>query len=304
MSYHRLDLNLLRVFDVIYTERNLTRAAGVLHISQPAVSNALQRLRETLNDPLFIRERRGVTPTPFAESLAPPIQNALQLVRSGLSSLEDFSPARSERTFRVSMNDPAEALFLPPLIKTVDEQARGINILSGYVGGHELAKEIATGSVDVAVEVALPADERLRHTGLITESYACMVRPKHPLLRRKFTLEDYLALEHVHVSARHHGLGHVDRALAEIGYSRRIKVRTRNPGLAADLVKTSKIAMSMPERFADYYGLKMLPLPFDVPRVAWRLYWPMRAEHDPGNIWLRDVITEIANRYRSRRKSI
>src|SRR5690349_21439814 len=117
MSYEQLDLNLLKVFDAIYTERNLTRAARILNVSQPAVSNALQRLRESLHDPLFVRERRGVVPTPFADSLAIPVHNALQMVRSGLSSREKFVPAESQRVFRVSMNDPAEALFLPPLVE-------------------------------------------------------------------------------------------------------------------------------------------------------------------------------------------
>lgn len=113
MSYERLDLNLLRVFDAIYSERNLTRAASILFISQPAVSNALQRLRELLNDPLFIREHRGVAPTPFANSLAPIVHDALQMIRSGLNSREEFHPEKSRRIFFVSMNDPAEALFLP-----------------------------------------------------------------------------------------------------------------------------------------------------------------------------------------------
>lgn len=297
MSYQQLDLNLLKVFDAIYAERNLTRAARILNISQPAVSNALQRLRESLDDPLFIRERRGVTPTPFADSLAAPVQNALQLVRSGLSSREAFTPQQSQRTFRVSMNDPAEALFLPSLVLEMAKLAPTVDIHSSYVGRHELANEMAVGAVDLAIEVPMPNDGRLQHSELINESYACVVRPKHRALNKEFTLENYLALEHVHVSARRRGLGHVDRALADQGITRHIKVRTRNPGLAASIVKNTDLSMSVPERFAGYYNLKPLPLPFEVPPLAWRLYWPVRSEYDPGNIWLRQLIIDIAERY-------
>lgn len=298
MSYQNLDLNLLRAFDVIYTERNLTRASKILYISQPAVSNALQRLRDSLGDPLFIRERRGMMPTPFADSFAPAVHSALQLIRSGLGAREEFSPQLSKRMFRVSMNDPAEALFLPSLVKILIDMAPDVSVQSTFVGRHDLANEMAIGAIDVAIEVPFPVDDRLHFRELVGEYYVCVVRPEHPLLSTGMTLDDYLAMEHVHVSARRHGQGHVDRALTEQSLSRNIKVRTRNPGLAAEIVHNSNIAMTVPERFAGYYKLEAIRLPFKVPPVQWQIYWPVRLEHDPGNMWLRDTIAGLAESYK------
>lgn len=294
MSYERLDLNLLRVFDVIYSERNLTRAASILCISQPAVSNAVQRLRETLKDPLFIREHRGVLPTPFADSLAPIIHDALQMVRSGLKSRDEFDPATSQRVFRVSMNDPAEALFLPRLTMEALKSAPHVSFQSSYVGRHDLANDMAMGTVDVAIEVALPTDERWQYAELLNDDYVCMVRQDHPLVKRQLTLEKYLSLDHIHVTARRRGLGHVDRALADCHAARNIKLRTRNCGLAVSIVSKTDLSMSLPRRIASDYNLKALPLPFDVPPLQWRLYWPNRAEYDLASIWLRNLLVSIA----------
>lgn len=296
--FETLDLNLLRAFDVIYAERNLTRSAKVLNVSQPAVSNALNRLRESLGDQLFVRGKRGMMPTPFAEHFAGAVHNALDLVRSGISANEDFQPETSERRFRISMNDPAETLFLFPLIEKCIRVAPGVDISSTFVGRYELANEMGVGALDAAVEVPIPADERVNHAPLVNESYACMVRPGHPLAGRDLRLEDYLALDHIHVSARRHGLGHVDRAMAEINLSRHIKVRIRSAALAADIVNCTNLSMSMPERFAKYYQLTCLKLPFPVPPIAWQLYWPSRLEQDAGSIWMREQILEIAAQHR------
>jgi DNA-binding transcriptional LysR family regulator len=290
MAYEQLDLNLLRVFDAIYAERNLTRAAMVLNVSQPAVSNALKRLREALNDALFVRERRGVVPTAYADNFAQSVHNALNLVRSELNSRERFSPERSQRTFRVSMNDPAEELFLPGLLSDVGKYAPGVTLLSNFIGRHVLTKEMALGAVDLAIDVPMGSDDRIRHEDLLNETYVCACRRGHPILRRKFTLDAYLSLDHIHVSARRRGLGFIDRSLADRQLARRIKLRTRNPKLAADIVASTDLAMSVPARMAASYDLAASPLPLDVPPITWRLYWPARADGDPGNKWLRQLI--------------
>jgi len=292
MSFEQLDLNLLRVFDAIYAERNLTRAALVLNVSQPAVSNALKRLREALNDALFVRERRGVVPTAYADNFAQSVHNALNLVRSELNSRERFSPERSQRTFRVSMNDPAEELFLPGLLSEIGKCAPGVTLLSSFIGRHFLTKEMALGAVDLAVDVPMESDDRIRYQDLLSETYVCACRPGHPILKRKLTLDTYLSLDHIHVSARRRGLGFIDRALADRQIARRIKLRTRNSKLAADIVAATDLAMSVPERMAASYGLAASPLPLDVPAITWRLYWPARADGDPGNKWLRQLILD------------
>lgn len=296
--FENLDLNLLRTFDVIYTERSLTRASKILNVSQPAVSNALHRLRESLGDPLFVRERRGMMPTSFADSFAPAVHRALDSIRSGLSTREEFLPECSHRSFRVSMNDPAEALFLLPLVERCAREAPHVEILCNFISRHEIANEMAVGALDLAIDVPTAlSDDRMHRADLTQESYACLLRRGHPLAEGRLSMENYLNLSHIHVSARRHGLGHIDRVLAELGLHRRIKARIRNPGVAAEIVRQTDLAMTMPERFAAYYQLAAVPLPFEVPSLAWQLYWPTRLDTDSGNLWLRQQILEIARKY-------
>lgn len=294
--FESLDLNLLRTFDVIYTERSLTRASKILNVSQPAVSNALHRLRESLGDPLFVRERRGMMPTSFADSFAPAVHRALESIRDGLSTRETFLPESSRRSFRVSMNDPAEALFLLPLVERCAREAPHVELLCNFISRHEIGNEMSAGALDLAIDVPITvADDRMHHANLTQESYACLLRPGHPLAGERLMMEDYLSLSHIHVSARRHGLGHIDRVLAELGLHRRIKARIRNPGVAAEIVRRTNLVMTVPERFAAYYELAALSLPFEVPALDWRLYWPTRLDGDSGNLWLRRQILEIAS---------
>ena len=299
--FENLDLNLLRTFDVVYTEGSLTRAARVLNISQPAVSNALSRLRDCLGDRLFIRDRRGMVPTSFAAGLAPSIHQALEAIRSGLEAREDFDPRVSERTFRVSMNDPAEALFIRPLIEACAGEAPNVSVLCNFIGRHEIGNEMSAGSLDLAIDVPTLTDGRARHASLLQETYTCLVRPEHRLAGRSITPGEYLGLGHVHVSARRYGLGHVDRALADAGCKRRIRLRIRNPEIAADIVRRTDLAMTVPQHFAAEWGLAALELPFAIPPLDWQLYWPTRLEDDASNRWLREKLLAIAARRRAER---
>jgi DNA-binding transcriptional LysR family regulator len=293
-----LDLNLLRTFEAVYAERSITRAAKVLHVTQPAVSNALNRLRDSLGDPLFIRGRKGMAPTTFADGFAPSVHKALDAIRDGLRAGEAFAAASSRRRFRVSMNDPAEALFLKPLVVRCVADAPNIDVLCNFVGEWDMANQMAMGALDVAIEIPIAKDDRLHRASLIHESYACLVRPGHPWAGEPLTMERYLALGHVHVSARRSGLGHVDQVLANLNLERTIKARLRSPSSAADIVRATDFAMTMPERFAEYYGLEPLPLPFAAPSLDWQLYWPARLENDPANQWLRGQLLEIAAEHR------
>jgi DNA-binding transcriptional LysR family regulator len=298
LRLENLDLNLLRTFDAVYAERSITRAAKVLHVTQPAVSNALNRLRESLGDALFIRGRREMIPTPFADSFAPSVHRALDAIRDGLRTGGAFAAASSRRRFRVSMNDPAEARFLKPLVVRCVSAAPNVDVFCNFIGEWDMANQMAIGALDIAIEIPIAKDDRLHRASLIHESYACLVRPGHPYAGRSLTMEAYLALGHIHVSARRSGLGHIDQALANLNLERAIKARLRSPSSAADIVRATDFAMTMPERFAEYYGLEPLPLPFPAPSLDWQLYWPARLENDPANQWLRGQLLEIAAEHR------
>ncbi|HET6538818.1 MAG TPA: LysR family transcriptional regulator [Sphingopyxis sp.] len=285
-----LDLNLLRVFSVIYEERSISGAAKVLHVTQPAISNSLQRLRLNFQDPLFVRVGREMRPTSFADSFAVHINDALNSVKAGLILKTDFDPSTAKRTFRFSMNDPAEALFLKPLVDRLLKIAPNISHFCQFVSRRNLASEMALGTIDLAIDVPTSSDSRIMHRDLLCERYIGIVRKGHYLAGTVPSLDDYLKLKHIHVSARRRGLGHVERALAETNHRRTVSVRIRNPSIAADIIRTSDLSMTMPERVARYFNLETFELPFSVPPLNWRLYWPARLDEDPANRWLRDQI--------------
>jgi DNA-binding transcriptional LysR family regulator len=196
------------------------------------------------------------------------------------------------------MNDPAEALFLKPLMVRCVSAAPNVDVFCNFIGDWDMANQMAIGALDVAIEIPIAKDDRLHRASLIHESYACLVRPGHPYVGQPLTMESYLALGHVHVSARRSGLGHIDQALASLNLERTVKARLRSPSSAADIVRATDFAMTMPERFAEYYGLEPLPLPFPAPSLDWQLYWPARLENEPANQWLRGQLLEIAAEHR------
>ncbi|MDP5208338.1 LysR family transcriptional regulator [Microbulbifer sp. 2205BS26-8] len=153
MQLQKMDTNLFMVLEAIYSTRNLTRAAEQLHITQPAVSNALARLRRSLDDPLFIRSPSGMTPTPLTESIMPRVQQALSLLANSLNEHRHFNPAQAHKTLRLSMNDMVETVLLPRLLETLEHQAPGVTVESFYVPRDQLAKELAANTLDFALDI-------------------------------------------------------------------------------------------------------------------------------------------------------
>ncbi len=294
MRINQLDLNLLVVFEVIYKERNLTRASEILHITQPAVSNALSRLRKTLKDPLFVRTSEGMMPTPLARDIAARVQKALQLVESCMSHDAPFDPLSSDKTLLCSFSDLAEALLLPLLTERLQRTAPRMSVRSYYVARSQLPMELAAGTLDIGVDVTFVNDSNLHHTHLLEGEYVCAVRKDHPSIRRKPTMKQYLALGHVHVSSRRKGVGAVDQSLKTLGFRRRIMARVRDYTVAPRIVECTDLACALPRVLAQAAGLRAYPLPFDVPPVTMHLYWHKSADADPWNQWLREQLKEVA----------
>ena len=187
MNLNKVDLNLFIVFDAIYTEANLTRAGQIVGITQPAVSNALARLRETFNDPLFVRTAQGMVPTPMAQNIIGPVRNALQLLRVSVQESRTFSPAQANKTFRISMTDLTEAVMLPPLFQRLRRLAPNVKIESMLAKRRETTKELAAGRLDFAMDAPLNTDPQVRHVKLLEDRYICAMRRGHPLAKDKLT---------------------------------------------------------------------------------------------------------------------
>lgn len=293
MALKRCDLNLFLVFDTIYTERNLTQAAKSLAITQPAVSNALARLRKLFNDELFVRSARGMQPTPVAESISQNISDALALLKTSILEREDFDPARTERTFQFSMTDLTEAVVLPKLIPFFEENAPNVALQSYYVKRQELVRNLSRGELDFAVDVPVVEDAQLCHVSLLSDDYVCMLRHGHPALAKEFTLETFLGLQHIHVSSRRKGLGQVDLALLKSDKERRIKLRVQHYRVAAAIVSSTDLALSLPRYLAKKYDLAVLPLPFHVAPLDFHLYWHRQSDSDSSHRWLREALLDL-----------
>ncbi|MBC3411703.1 LysR family transcriptional regulator [Pseudomonas sp. SWRI51] len=296
MNLSKVDLNLFIVFDAIYTEANLTRAGQIVGITQPAVSNALSRLRETFNDPLFVRTAQGMVPTPMAQNIIGPVRNALALLRTSVQESRIFNPQQANKTFRISMTDLTEAVILPPLFQRLRRLAPTLVIESFPCKRRETTKELAAGRLDFAVDAPLNTDPQVRHVRLMQDHYVCAMRPGHPLAESKLTLDSYLGMTHIHISSRRNGLGYVDLALGKMGVQRRVALRSQHYLMASQVLQQTDMVMTVPERFARRHQLRHQPVPVEVPALETHLYWHESTDQDPANRWMREQIIELCER--------
>lgn len=294
----RLDLNLFRVFEVVYHERNLTRAAALLHLSQSAVSHALQRLREQLDDPLFVRDGRGVAPTPLAQQLAPGIQEALSGLRRSVSRGQTFDPRHDRRSFTLNMPEQMEPILLPAILAHLRQCAPQVELRSSSVHWAELKRELVAGRVDLAIEIARPTDAELRQRLLLRDPL-CVVAG--PAFVGELSLERYLAAEHVAVTSRRRGICVEDLALGHLGLVRQVRQRCQHYLSAALLVAQSDWLLTMPRQYAELInaGLanRLLDMPLELPAVSLNLYWPRQTETEAGGQWLREQLLGLARQH-------
>ncbi len=306
MNLSKVDLNLFIVFDAIYTEANLTRAGQIVGITQPAVSNALARLRETFNDPLFVRTAQGMVPTPMAQNIIGPVRNALSLLRVSVQESRIFNPQQAAKTYRISMTDLTEAVILPPLFQRLRRLAPTVIIESFLSKRRETTKELAAGRLDFAVDAPLNTDPQVRHVKLTEDRYVCAMRKGHPMAsQEKFTLDDYLSLTHVHISSRRSGLGYVDLALGKMGIQRKIALRSQHYLMASQVLQQTDMVMTVPERFARRHDLHAFNLPVNgVPPVETHLYWHESTDQDPANRWMREQMIELCQQVTAQEKKL
>lgn len=295
MRPSKLDLNLFVVFEAIYDKRNLTRAAEMLFITQPAVSNALARMRKAFDDPLFVSTPTGMVPTPLSENIIGRVREALQLLETSATEGDVFVPAASERTFRLSMPDLTEAILLPALGEVLQQQASGMRIESYFTPRSEVAAALATGKIDFAIDVPLIDDPQLHQAPLGSDRYACMLRHDHPFEGNTLTMDDYLALGHIQVSSRRQGSGLVDAELHKLGKRRPIQMRVQHYMVAPLIALRTDLALTAPVQLLQRYDARILELPFPLAKVEWHLYWHRSGEQDQANRWVRGEMIRLMN---------
>lgn len=288
-ALRRTDLNLLAVFDVVYRERNLTRAARILSLSQSAVSHALARLRERLDDPLFQRLGRGVAPTPRADALAPEIQAALARLEQAMRPGRGFEPARDLRRATLAMPDELEPIVLPQLAASVRAVAPEAVLASVRLDRAALRSDLAAGRVDLCIDVARPTEPDVLHAPW-RQHPLCVVSAR----ARRLSVEAYLAAGHVTVSSRRTGPTIEEFLLGRLGLQRRVVLRCQNYEAACRVVAGSELLLTMPRAHAELLrpalGFRMLPMPVELPAIDLHLFWHRQADALPGNRWLRDFL--------------
>jgi len=292
MDMSKIDLNLFTVFDAIYKEGGITSASRRLHLSQPAVSHALARLRELLNDSLFERHGNVMIPTPRARTLATTISGSLENLEQMLHRAAQFDATTSQRSFTIAMRESHEVHFLPRMIKVIERDAPNINLATVRIERRDVEDDLQSGAIDCAVDMALPLSAAICRKQLNAEPLVVLARKDHPLVCNELDLAAYLSQDHILVTGRRHGGGLEDAALSRHGISRRIRVRCQQHAAANDVVSLSNLLATMPRSHAElanrHTGNQMLPFPAEVPLLELFLYWHTNVDEDPGSKWFRD----------------
>ena len=298
MNLKQIDLNLFTIFDVIYTEKSLTKAGKVLGITQPAVSNALSRLRSTFNDNLFLRTSHGMMPTPVAQNVIGEVRQALRLLRSSIHEGHSFDATTTSKSFNISLRDISEVSFLPELISRTKLEAPNIHITSCYTYPNELAHSLSNGYLDLAIESSIPSPQGLHYKKVQETNFVCIARKNHPQIDGNITLDQYMDADHIHITNGKEDTTHIDSALTQYGINRKIMFTGHSHFVTSALVIESDAIMSIPEalayRYAQYLDLQILPLPIEIPPSRSYLFWHDNAHEDPANIWLREKFMEIS----------
>lgn len=283
----QIDLNLYRVFAVVYRERSLTRAAEILCLSQSAVSHAIGRLRQSLDDPLFVREGQGVMPTSVADKLWPDIDAALNMLRLAAARSHEFDPQRDITQVTIAMNDELEPSLLPPLVAHLREQLSGaVPIASVRLDRSNLRADLAARRLDIAIDVAQQVSPDIAHAALASDDFVVVAR--QPM---KLTRERYFAAQHVIVSSRRTGRAVEDMAMAKLGFERQVVLRCQHYEAACKVVAASDCLLTMPRRQVRLSsGFAVMAMPLALPDLALHAYWHRQRETEPALMWLREQL--------------
>ncbi|WP_148862005.1 LysR family transcriptional regulator [Marinobacter fonticola] len=297
MATNRLDLNLLHVFDTIYREGSLTRAAQALHLTQPAVSHSLSRLRDHFNDPLFTRQGNQMVATPLARRFAETMRPGLTQIQSAVNQFHAFDPAHQHKTFALGLRDILESTFLPQLMVNLVAYPE-VEVVSQRIARRDMETQLAAGKLDFAVDVLLPVSNQTAHELLRKDRLVVIAGEHYAGLEDGLSLDTYLQARHVLVSSRTEGPGIEDFELSRLGVHRRIALRCQHYYAACRVAETSDLLVTMPETYArmieQQSKIQVLPLPTDMPPLNVHLYWHKAYEKEPALVWFRKQLHQVA----------
>lgn len=294
----RQNLNLLVVLDALLNERSITRAAARLHMSQPAMSAAVAKLRQWLGDPLLVRGVGGYALTTRAEELIDPLRLILEDIERTLQMPAVFDPASAQNTFRIAANDAFELVVLPPLMERLQQVAPQVRIVVESTEGVVPVDALTRGAVDVAWGHFEEIPSGLRTEVMLEDTLACLVRKGHPSIQGTLSLMQFCTAPHLMVALKGNTLPElVQRRMAESGLTLNVALQVAHMLAAPVIVMKSDYLLTLPTRvarsYAELLGLEFLPLPFNYPPIALSLVWHERVHRDAGTIWLRRTIQSV-----------
>lgn len=298
MNIALVDLNLLVVFDAVMREKNVTRASKRIGMTQPAVSNALKRLRHLAKDDLFVRTSEGVVPTARAISLGPPIRQAISLVENAFDPTS-FEPKKSSDTFNIAISNYTASIIFPKLAEILEQKAPNINIRSKQLGDVDLLKELEAANIDFIIAgQQLIEGKKFMSASLYEEDFVCVVGKNHPLSNKnKLTIKEFAGAKHLMVTTTGKALGFIDYLLDLKGLKRRVAMTVNQFLVAPSIIRKSNMILTCSKRVAERFKLekvKILPIPLITETLKLKIIWHKRADSNPGNKWIREQIIDIS----------
>jgi len=296
MNLRTLDLNLLLVFEAVLHERSVIGAAKRLHLSQPATSHALNRLRRRLNDQLFVRTPAGMTPTPRAEQLAPPVRRALDELQLALDP-EIFLASTSERRFVVAVNNYAAVVLAAPLVAKCRELAPRVELSLRPSGSLNMADLLERADLDLAISAADTPADRFVSRVLLEDHYVVVMRRRHPAARRKLDLATFAKLPQLVISSTGEDIGFIDSTLASHGHARSVVLEAPYLSAGPILAQSDMVAVlgrQIALEFRRSYPIEIRELPFASPSLRSIMLWHRRLDDQPAQRWLRQTAVSVA----------
>jgi DNA-binding transcriptional LysR family regulator len=297
MDIRNVDLNLLVALDALLAERSVSRAALRLHLSQPAASALLARLRELFGDPLLLRSVRGMLPTPRALELLGPVRQVLDEIDAIVQPRAAFDAASAEHTFTLSASDYVEYALVPKLVDYLEHKAPGVCLEVRPLDLSLVTKQMESGEVDLCVTSLQNAPAGLHVRPLYSERIVSVVRCDHPGVGTRLTLDKFCSVEHIRVSVPGSGFStRIDALLAVLGRKRHVRLAVPHFLLVPEIVARSDMISALPERLARGYAkkLRIFEPPVDIESFTVGQIWHERNQRDPAQQWLRDVLLELA----------
>jgi DNA-binding transcriptional LysR family regulator len=294
----RYDLNLLPVFVTLMEERNVTRAADRLGITQPALSNALARLRVVMRDPLFVRERYGMQPTQMALELAPVIATALAAIDGAVLGQQEFDPAEADLSFTIAPNSYVEYVLMPAIVARLRETAPGIRLRLTPYGNDLIETGVMSGTTAMVLGRIVEPPDNLVVQHLMDEGLACVIRADHPEISDSLSKEQYERMRHVNVVP--HGRLRVGlfQALEQRGLRREVAVSVTHFLAVPEMIAVTDYCATLPRLICRHLAadprLKIVQAPVDLGSFPVDLAWHVRHRNDPAHRWLRSLIADVA----------